>query len=125
MKKERLNLKELRKVNKGFMIVLFFMLSFNVFVAFSNRNFGVGLMALFFIVIQVVDYLQVLDDEKMTELDEKYLSSNKPTEKDISMMVENMRERYEESDANYRRLVAFIIFLKVLVVSIPIVIYFR
>ncbi len=125
MKKERLNLKEIRKVNKGFMIVLFFMLSYNAFIAFSNRNFGVSLMALFFIAIQVVDYLQVLDDEKMTELDEKYLSSNKPTEKDISMMVENMRERYEESDANYRRLVAFIIFLKVLVVSIPIVIYFR
>lgn len=67
----------------------------------------------------------MLDDEKISELEEKYIDKDIPTERDISMMIEKMGERYEESDANYRRLIAFIIFLKVLVFSIPIVMYFR
>lgn len=122
---EKLSLKNLRLISKNSSLVLIFIFSFNALFSFYCKNIGIGLISIFFLVVQVIDYLQVLDDEKISELEEKYIDKDIPTERDISMMIEKMGERYEESDANYRRLIAFIIFLKVLVFSIPIVMYFR
>ena len=122
---EKLSLKNLRLISKNSSLVLIFIFSFNALFSFYRKNIGIGLISIFFLVVQVIDYLQVLDDEKISELEEKYIDKDIPTERDISMMTEKMNKRYEETEVYYRILTAFIIFLKVLVVSIPIVIYFR
>ncbi len=122
---EKLNLKKMREVRKILSIILYFMFCFNVYSSIHYKNMGFGLISVLILVIQVIDYLEVSDDQKISELEEKYLSKDVPSENDINKMTDKMEKRYEETEMYYRILTAFIIFLKVLVVSIPIVIYFR
>ena len=122
---EKLNLKKMREVRKIFSIVLYFMFCYNVYSSIHYKNIGFGLISVLILVIQVIDYLEASDDQKISELEEKYLSKDVPSENDVNTMTEKMKKRYEETEVYYRILTAFIIFLKVLVVSIPIVIYFR
>lgn len=122
---EKLNLKKMREVRKISSIVLYFMFCFNVCFSIHYKNIGLGLASVFILVMQVIDYLEVSDDQKISELEEKYIAEDVPSENDVNKMTEKMKKRYEETEVYYRMLTAFIIFLKVLVVSIPIVIYFR
>lgn len=122
---EKLNLKKMREVRKIFSIVLYFMFCYNVYSSIHYKNIGFGLISVLILVIQVIDYLEASDDQKISELEEKYLSKDVPSENDVNTMTEKMKKRYEETEVYYRILTAFIIFLKVLVFSIPIVIYFR
>ena len=121
----KLNLKKMREVRKIFSVVLFLMFCGNVYSSFHYKNIGFGLVSVFILVTQVIDYLEKKDDEKITELEEKYISEDVPSENDVNKMTEKMKKRYEETEVYYRILTAFIIFLKVLVVSIPIVMYLR
>lgn len=122
---EKLNLKKMREIRKIFSIVLYFMFCYNVYSSIHYKNIGFGLISVLILVIQVIDYLEVSDDQNISELEEKYISKDVPSENDINTMTEKMKKRYEETEVYYRILTAFIIFLKVLVVSIPIVMYFR
>lgn len=122
---EKLNLKKMREVRKIFSIVLYFMFCYNVYSSIHYKNMGFGLISVLILVIQVIDYLEVSDDQKISELEEKHLSKDVPSENDVNTMTEKMKKRYEETEVYYRILTAFIIFLKVLVVSIPIVMYLR
>ena len=97
----------------------------NVYSSFHYKNIGFGLVSVLILVTQVIDYLEVSDDQKITELEEKYISEDVPSENDVSKMTEKMKKRYEETEVYYRILTAFIIFLKVLVVSIPVVMYLK
>lgn len=122
---EKLNLKKMREVRKIFSIVLYFMFCYNVYSAIHYKNMGFGLVSVLILVIQVIDYLEISDDQKISELEEKYISKDVPSENDVNTMTEKMKKRYEETEVYYRILTAFIIFLKVLVVSIPIVMYLK
>lgn len=122
---EKLNLKKMREVRKIFSVVLFFMFCCNVYSSFHYKNIGFGLVSVFILVTQVIDYLEISDDQRITELEEKYIAEDVPSENDVNKMTEKMKKRYEETEVYYRILTAFIIFLKVLVVSIPIVMYLR
>lgn len=122
---EKLNLKKMREVRKIFSVVLFFMFCCNVYFSFYYKNIGFGLVSVFILVTQVIDCLEISDDQRITELEEKYIDEDVPSENDVNKMTEKMKKRYEETEVYYRILTAFIIFLKVLVVSIPIVMYLR
>lgn len=122
---EKLNLKKMREVRKILSIVLYFMFCYNVYFSIHYKNMGFGLISVLILVIQVIDYLEVSDDQKISELEERYIAEDVPSENDVNAMTDNMNKRYEETEVYYRILTAFIIFLKVLVVSIPVVMYLK
>ena len=81
---EKLNLKKMREVRKILSIILYFMFCFNVYSSIHYKNMGFGLISVLILVIQVIDYLEVSDDQKISELEEKYLSKDVPSENDIN-----------------------------------------